>query len=215
MTPDPGAQHAESGVAAARRWRRRVSGQVDAEGPPLDVVFVCTGNRFRSPLAAALFVEATRQLPVAVRSVGTLDAGNPRAFPETLRHAHRFGLDLSTHRAQPLAGEDIRSADVVIGFEQMHVAVSVVQAGVPRERAFTLPELVALLELAGEPAVAPTSRTARARDAIRRASEARADRGPAGALELPDPIGGPEAHYRQAADEIHDLVTRLVSELFA
>jgi hypothetical protein len=38
-----------------------------------EVVFVCTGNRFRSPLAAALFGRATAGLPVSVSSRGTLD----------------------------------------------------------------------------------------------------------------------------------------------
>ena len=42
----------------------------------LQVVFVCTGNRFRSPLAAALFREATSGLPVDVRSMGTSVTGS-------------------------------------------------------------------------------------------------------------------------------------------
>jgi protein-tyrosine-phosphatase len=178
-------------------------------------VFVCTGNRFRSPLAAALFSDAVTTLPVVVRSVGTLDAGNPRAFSETLEHAHRFGLDLSGHRAQPLGGEDVTDADVVIGFEQVHVAVAVMQAGVHRDRAFTLPELVELLELAPPAANAAAAPPAQARAAIEHAAETRAvsSRTP-GTPELPDPVGQSQAHYTRAADAINDLVTRLVRELF-
>jgi protein-tyrosine-phosphatase len=44
------------------------------------VAFVCTGNRFRSPLAAALFRSAAEGLPVEVASAGTLDLGGVGAL---------------------------------------------------------------------------------------------------------------------------------------
>jgi protein-tyrosine phosphatase len=181
----------------------------------LEVVFVCTGNRFRSPLAAALFAQAARELPVHVASAGTLDVGSPPAFPEALEHATRFGLDVSSHRARPLAQADLRRADLVVGFERSHLAAAVVEAGADRSRAFTLPELVELLELerCDSTTADPVSR---ALSAIRRAHNARVERDrQAGFPEVADPVGGPASVYKRTANEIRDLVDRLARGLFS
>ena len=180
----------------------------------LEVVFVCTGNRFRSPLAAALFAHAARDLPVRIASAGTLNVGSPPAFPEALEHATRFGLDLSSHRARPLAQSDLTRADLVVGFERTHIAAAVVEAGADRSRAFTLPELVELLERDRSTSTRADP-VGRARSAIRRADNARIERGrKARYLELADPVGGRASVYKRTANEIHDLVGRLAHGLF-
>jgi low molecular weight protein-tyrosine phosphatase len=183
-------------------------------GAELAVVFVCTGNRFRSPLAAALFREATSELPVDVRSMGTLETGRQPAFEEALEHGRRFGLDLSDHQSLAVARGALASADLVVGFEHTHLAVSVVEGGARRDRTFTLPELVELLELDHEPLTA-TDTAARARQAVEQADAARALAGRSpGHLEIADPVGGPQAVYAATADEIEALVSRLVALLF-
>ena len=206
----------ESGVAAARRWRKIVAGEVAGESvADFEVVFVCTGNRFRSPLAAGLFTLATAGLPVTVRSAGTLDIGPRRAFPETLEEAHRFGLDLSRHSARAIAELETSAADLAVGFEQVHLAVAVMSSLVARERAFTLPELVELLE--HDVGVRPASATLpeQARLAVERAAATRAATGrKPGRPELADPVGRSRDTFTQTADEISDLVNRLVHELF-
>ena len=155
------------------------------DSPELHVVFICTGNRFRSPLAAAIFGDAAAKhgVPVTVESVGTLDTGSPPAFPETIEHAERFGLDISDHRARHALAVDLTGADVVIGFERTHVAFAIVDAGVPAEKAFTLPELVQLLELEDVPVRRPDAAAGSAagdRPGEREARCARADAGQSG-----------------------------------
>jgi protein-tyrosine phosphatase len=213
-----GPKSTESGIAAAKRWRSIVAGDsAEERALGFEVVFVCTGNRFRSPLAAALLEHAAAGVPVVVRSAGTLDIGPRRAFPETLEQARRLGVDASRHRASPLASLDVTGADVVIGFEQMHVAVAVMDSSVRRELAYTLPELVQLLESSGGAAPIGTNEPAeRARLAIERANATRVALGSkARRPELADPVGGSSAIYRRTADEIDDFVGRLVRELFA
>jgi protein-tyrosine phosphatase len=206
----------ESAIAAAKRWRSVVAGNsVDDSIVDFELVFVCTGNRFRSPLAAALLEKAAPEVPVVVRSAGTLDIGPRRAFPETLEQAHRLGVDVSHHRASPLASLEVTRADLVIGFEQMHVAVAVMDSSVRREVAFTLPEFVQLLESSDGPRIATNEPVDRARLAVERANTARVALGSeARRPELADPVGGSSAIYRRTADEIHDLVGRLARELF-
>jgi protein-tyrosine phosphatase len=180
----------------------------------LQVVFVCTGNRFRSPLAAGLFREATSGLPVEVRSMGTLDVGSRPAFDEALDHGRRFGLDLSGHRSLAIARGVLASADLVVGFEHTHLAVAVVEGAARRERTFTLPELVELLEL-DHGSLTVTDTAARARRAIEQADAARAIAGrQPGYPEVADPVGGPQAVYAATAEEIEALVSRLVVALF-
>ena len=176
---------------------------------PFDLVFVCTGNRFRSPLAEAVARQALASANARVRSVGTLELGVVGALPEAAAEARRLGLDLSAHRARHLGHGTVTDADLVIGFERTHVALSVVEGGAQRDRTFTLREIVDLVEMvAAPPQVEPV---ARARELIRRAAAARQ----AGGLsETPDPLGRGSAFARRTADEVAGLTKRLIDALF-
>lgn len=105
------------------------------------VAFICTGNRARSPFAAALLSKCVLNLPVSARSFGTLDLGVVPALPEARRVALAYGVDLATHQSTPLLAGDLSGFDLAVGFEPMHVASAVVIGGIPRERAFQLIEL--------------------------------------------------------------------------
>ncbi|MEQ6902168.1 helix-turn-helix domain-containing protein [Nocardioides sp. YIM 152588] len=79
---------------------------------PARVVFVCTGNSARSPLAAALWREAS---PIPATSAGTHPA--PRLDPGTVDAARRHGLDLAGATPRPLAeviGEAAGEHDLVV-----------------------------------------------------------------------------------------------------
>ena len=64
-----------------------------------------------------------------------------------LAAAEAQGIDVAAHRSRLL--DSIAAADLVVGFERIHVAAAVVDGGAQRDRVFTLPELVPLLERAG------------------------------------------------------------------
>ena len=175
------------------------------------VVVICSGNRFRSPLAEAVLRRAAEGFQVRVRSFGTMDLPSGRVLPEALELAPGYGLDLTFHRSQPLAGQDLSEADLVIGFEQSHVSRAVVDSGARRERTFLITELVAALDETAQPA--EDGVVERARAVVRQADEERkaAHRIP---QEIADPIGGPEAGYRRTADEVYRLTTRVAERLF-
>lgn len=165
-----------------------------------DVVFVCTGNQFRSPLAAAVFARETEGLPVRISSCGTGALDGAAVFEEAAELGTRLSVDLSAHRSRRLA--PLGGADLVVGFEHHHVERSVVDAGAPRERAFTLPQLVELLE-AGKASGPPLERLSAMR--------------PGNVLEAPeiiDPYGEPGTVQEAIADEVEDLSRRLAVALF-
>ena len=175
-------------------------------------MIVCTGNRFRSPLAEHVLRRATRGLPVDVRSLGVLDLGVVAALPEALAAARELGLDLSDHRTCVLTPEPLAGADLVLGFERAHVARAVVAGKAPLERTFTLPELVDLLESA--PVREAHDPVARARAAVAAVASTRPDPRRTRIPELADPLGKPAAVFRRTAEAVSDLSERLVERLF-
>lgn len=175
------------------------------------VVFICTGNRFRSVLAEHRLRRATAGLPVSVSSFGTLDEPGAPALAEALALGAAAGLDLGQHRSRTLLGQDLRAADLVVGFERNHVASAVVEAGAQREKtfgAYELVELLARIESPGGPSLPE-----RARKAVARANEARAEtRRPF--RELADPVGRGEAVAAETATQVVDQAARIAFGLF-
>lgn len=180
----------------------------------LQVAFVCTGNRFRSPLAAALLGQEADGLAVRIVSLGTLDLGSKPALPEAVALANELGLDLSGHASRNLASVDLEPFDLVLGFERKHVMASVVEAKARLERTFTLPELVGLLRrLPGPPL--PTNPVERALVRIRQAQAVRPPGFRNGPMpELGDPLGKTLQAQRQTAAELSELVSELAAALF-
>jgi protein-tyrosine-phosphatase len=175
------------------------------------IVVVCTGNRFRSPLLAGFIRQETLGLPVEVSSCGTLDLGPLPALPAAVEGAARLGLDLSSHCSRPLANVDLGDADLVLGFERVHLAHAVVDGGAPKNRTFTAPELVELLETAPEPA---GSSVERARKAVELAAGYRRPREGLPLPELSDPLNQSARRQRNAVKRVHALSLALVDGLF-
>jgi protein-tyrosine phosphatase len=190
-----------------------VSGPTGADVDVFQVVLICTGNRFRSPLAEGQIRSLVGRAPVRVRSLGLVELGPVPPLPEALAEAGHFELDISAHRARALEGEDLSRADLVLGFERIHLAKAVVESNADRERTFTLPELV---ELLGE--VDPRGRgemVERARRIVGLAAELRRTRGVAPVLpEIPDPWGGPPEVYRETAERVIELTRALGERVF-
>lgn len=89
-----------------------------------NLVFVCTGNTCRSPLAEAL---ARRELErrgwrhVEVVSAGLAAGEGDPASAHAVAVAARHGLDLSAHRSRPLTPELVEWADLVLAMSPSHV----------------------------------------------------------------------------------------------
>jgi protein-tyrosine-phosphatase len=88
-----------------------------------NVLFVCTGNLYRSPLAAAFFrarLIANSQGDWVVESAGTWTLPGQPIPPETLRAAAKFGANVEGHLSQLISADLLSRFDLVIVMEKGH-----------------------------------------------------------------------------------------------
>jgi tRNA threonylcarbamoyl adenosine modification protein (Sua5/YciO/YrdC/YwlC family) len=149
----------------------------------LHLLFVCTGNTCRSPMAAGLAkkllaeregcrVGELRPRGVQVHSAGLYAGEGAKATAHAVFAAKELGADISHHRSRKLTAELINAADAVFCMTDRHVA----------DARRLLPE---------------------AAEKIRRL-DAHAD--------IPDPIGGGGGVYRRAARLIEDALGKRLDE---
>ena len=84
---------------------------------PMRIIFICTGNTCRSPMAEALMrraLEARGHRNVEVSSAGIGAWEGAPASEGSLLVGLENGLDLSHHRARLFTGEMARTADLVL-----------------------------------------------------------------------------------------------------
>ena len=189
------------------------NGQPAPEPDSFEIVVVCTGNRARSPLVEAFIRQLTVNMPVRVESGGTQDVGAAPAMSKAVSAAGRWGIDLSAHEARNVRGLDLANVDLVLGFELSHISTAVVECGARRERTFTLPELVALLELVEESDLPDPVQRARAR--VSSAHEGRARQNARQIPEIADPLDANQRQFVATTAVLRDLSYRLVVGLFS
>jgi protein-tyrosine-phosphatase len=85
------------------------------------VLFVCTANRFRSPLAAAFFQKERKQTHPpdewTVDSAGTWAIAGLPVLPEVTLIARQYHLDLSRHRSKPVTEKLLDAHHLILVME--------------------------------------------------------------------------------------------------
>ena len=164
-------------------------------------------------MAAGLVHRLTLGLPVAVSSAGTIGVVGKPALDEAQVLAAWCGISLADHTSSQFTHERAAAADLVVGFEHAHVTFAVIDAGCPRDRVFTLPDLTTLL--AGiEPVDPSIALIARARERIQRAAELRSRLGRSTSREIADPFGKSKKVAKETAAELRRLCPELAERLF-
>jgi protein-tyrosine phosphatase len=181
------------------------------------ILVICTGNICRSPISEGLLRNALQRRfgPAApyVSSAGTSGLEGSGAMPESVQAAAELGVDISGHVARRLTATIAEEADLLLCMATEHRAVF---ASAPDldERAFTLKELVRLLETLPPPASGAGAGSLP--DRIAAAERARENRAvpPSRDDDIADPLGQPLEAYRSIAWEIETWNDRLVTGLF-
>ena len=147
------------------------------------VLFVCTGNICRSPMAEGLMIERLREegrSDISVSSAGIFANPENTAEPFAVQVAREAGVDISGHRARVANNESLSWADIVLVMESA-------------QREFvsmTFPTQSAKVALLGD-----------------------FNRSHGGGGEIADPYGSSEEVYRACFEEIREAVHGLIQLL--
>lgn len=111
------------------------------------ILFVCTGNTCRSPMAKLLFEEMVSKDP-SLRSVGAevdsagIIGGGSQAMQEAIDVMNEHGLDLTSHQSKPLDGRLVDWADIVLVMEHEHKQGVMIRVPKAVEKTYLLSEYV-------------------------------------------------------------------------
>ena len=105
------------------------------------VLFVCTGNVCRSPMAQGLFADLVKgRSDIEVTSAGIGAVGGQSPSPHSVEVMHELGLDIRNIRSKPLMADLVRKADFIFVMTYGHLDSMLLLFPSAAEKTFLLRE---------------------------------------------------------------------------
>jgi RpiB/LacA/LacB family sugar-phosphate isomerase len=111
------------------------------------ILFLCTGNVCRSPMAEGLFRHAVKgrgEFRILSAGIGAVDGQPPT--DHSVRAMRDIGIDISHQRSRALTAELVKSADLILGMTHSHTDTVALLYPKAAEKTFLLREFDETLE---------------------------------------------------------------------
>ncbi|MDO4618592.1 MAG: low molecular weight protein arginine phosphatase [Clostridia bacterium] len=107
----------------------------------MNILFVCTGNTCRSPIAAYLFdrIASEEGLDVRIESAGLFASEGEGSTAEAIIAMKKYGVDMLSHHSQPINSELLQKSDLILAMTEAH---KMLLAQYASEKTYTLSEFV-------------------------------------------------------------------------
>lgn len=109
------------------------------------ILFICTANRYRSPIAAACFqaelMKRGQEMSWSVGSAGTWAIDGYPAMPDAVLEARQLGLDIREHRSRLITADMLQESDLVVVMERGHKEALQVEFKAYRHKVVLLSEI--------------------------------------------------------------------------
>ncbi len=89
------------------------------------ILFVCTGNTCRSPMAAALMnkIAADNDMDIFAESAGLFAEEGAPVSENAVEAMKKYGLDISEHKAEPITNDLLIQSDLILTMTAAHKQV--------------------------------------------------------------------------------------------
>ncbi len=153
-----------------------------------NILFVCTGNTCRSPMAEGIFnhfiLNEDKLNGIKASSAGISVFGGDGANPKAQKAVKElFGIDISSHRAKTISKEDLEKADIILTMTRGHKEIILSIMPNVKFKTWTLKEYVL------------------------------GDKNSNESMDVQDPYGMSEKEYKNCAQELKELIDELISRL--